>query len=49
MSGIELKDWMDIFLKVWSATVATIALIVSIRKKKPPRKATHKVKPKRKR
>ena len=38
LRAIELKDWLDVFFKAWTATVATIALVVAIRKGKPPRK-----------
>lgn len=32
---MELKDWVATLLTVWSNTVATIALILIIREKKP--------------
>lgn len=49
VNGIDLKEWVDAFFKAWTCTVATIALIHTVRKERPPRKAPGKGKPKRKR
>lgn len=34
MMAIELKDWIGIVLTVWANTIATIALVITVKDKK---------------